>query len=323
VIDEARHRQRLRRKRTAIAVLGACLLAVVAWASKGAATRPQTATPNERSLTQELNHDTRPSAFNVRLVPMVNFVGVPGWCEVPEEHGVAGGSACGGVPTSTQPFLQIYGSGEASSPDETQVAVTDPQITAILVEGRRVPTEALPGLPYGLRGARVVTRVGATLAAVDAHGHVLPQRWRQTPPQATVRHWRYPQRPPAGACELRASWLPGLTARAGAVATAIRPFPGQLVGHAFLPCAATEYELLGEPLKAIVVLDAALPGGRAAGLPSFHAVKGAPGMFAAGSLTATRYGNAWLIVEQGHGPDERMLLLRHLAVSLHLPPLGR
>jgi hypothetical protein len=104
--------------------------------------------------------------------------------------------------------------------------------------------------------------------------------------------------------------------RGGVVATSVRPFPGALVGHAFLPCAATEYAMRGEPLKAIVLLDAAHPTSRPADLPSFHAVRKAPGMFAGGDLTAMRYGNTWLIVEQGRGSAERIRLLAHLLVTV-------
>jgi hypothetical protein len=41
-------------------------------------------------------------------------------------------------------------------------------------------------------------------------------------------------------------------------------------------------------------------------------------MFAGGGLTATRWGNAWLVVGQGSGPAQRMLLLHHLGASVHV-----
>jgi hypothetical protein len=243
VIDDARRRQRLRRKRIA----GACLLIVglvagVAWATGGAASHSPLGGSIRPSATARASREATP-AFNVRLVPRLNVVGVAGWCVVPEEHGRAIGGACGGVPTRSQPFLQIFGSGNAGSSKQTQVAVTDPQITAIVVGHASVQTKALPGLPYGLRGARLVTRVGAQLAGVDAQGKRVTQASSQAPRQASVRHWLYPQRRPRGACGLSVSALPGITARGGAVATGLRPFPGQLVGHAFLPCAESEFKL--------------------------------------------------------------------------------
>lgn len=322
VIEDARRRQRLRRKRTATAVLLAgSLIAGVAWASSGPPTGPSVGRGPAGSAGNVLSGRAHQPAFNVRLVPMLTSVGLAGWCEVPEEHGAIDGSACGGVPTSHQPFLQILGSGEARSPKETQVAVTDPQVTAIVIDGhRRVRTSPLPGLPYGLRGARIVTRVGATLTALDADGHPVPRFWEQPVRQAAVRYWHYPQREPSGACRLWAGGLSGLQARGGSVATTLRPFPGQLVGHAFLPCNVSEYRLKREPLKAMIVLDAAQPGSRPEDLPSFHAIRTAPGMFAGGSLTAMRSGNAWLVVGQGRGPIERMLLLRHLSATVHAGP---
>jgi hypothetical protein len=318
VIEDARRRQRLRRRWTAAAiVLAAGLIGGVAWASGGGATRsrPERAGSAAGAAVTE---NARLPAFNIRLVPMLDFVGTAGWCEVIEEHGSTGGSACGSLPSHFQPFLQISGSGEARSPQETQVAVTDARVVAILVEGRRVPTTLLPGLPYGLRGARIVTRVGSTLVALDAHGHPLAQVWSQPARQAAVQRWHQPQRPPTGICRLQAGGLPGLNVRGGIVATSIRPFPGRLTGHAFLPCAAGEYELRGGPLKAFVVLDAGQPGSRAADLPSFHAVRGARGMFAGGELTGRRFANAWLIAEQGHTAAERMLLLRHLTATIRI-----
>ena len=294
------------------------LVAGVAWASGGTPGHSPVGGSVNAGATARASKEAMP-AFNVRLVPRLNVVGVAGWCVVPEEHGRATGSACGGVATSSQPFLQIFGSGKAGSSELTLVAVTDPQITAVVVDGNRtVETKALPGLPYGLRAARLLTRAGAKLSALDAQGKRVAQAWSQAPRQASVRRWRYPERRPEGACGLSVSALPTITTRGGAVATTLRPFGGQLVGDAFLPCAESEFRLGGEPLKAVVVLDAAQPGGPVADLPGLHRVRAAPGIFAGRGLTATRSGDAWLVVEQGSGPAQRMLLLHHLGASIHL-----
>ncbi len=319
VIEDARRRQRVRRKRIAIAVLVAgSLLAGAALASSGSSPALKRASAGGTRAASSGRAGL--PAFNVRLVPMLTTVGVAGWCEVPEEHGSVGGSACGGLPVPRQPFLQILGSSEARSPTEIQVAVTDPQVMEVAVDGhRRVRTSLLPGLPYGLRGARMVTSVGATVTALDAAGLPIPRFWAQPVRQATVLHWRQPQQEPEGACHLRSTGISGLTAHGGSVASTLRPFSGQLIGHAFLPCAITQYRLKGEPLKAIVVLDAAQPGTRPANLPGFHAVRDAPRIFAGGSLTAMRSGNAWLVVEQGTGPAQQVLLLHHLSATVHAP----
>src|SRR5665811_912669 len=331
VIEDARRRQRLRRSRAAAAaLLGAGLIAGVVWASSGDATSSKAPSAGRGSAGAALNAGTHRPGFNVRLVPMLNVVGMVGWCEVIEEHGVTGGSACGGIATASQPFLQILGSSEGGCPrppwrspgcrrptTETQIAVTDPQITAILVDGHAVvQTTPLPGLPYGLRGARVVSRVGAKLQALNALGLMVPQTWSQPIRQTTVERWRYPARPPRAVCNLQARGLPGLSVVGGQVATTVRPFAGQLVGRAFFPCAGTEYVAQGTPLKAMVVLDAAQPGARPADLPSFHRVGGEPGIFAGGSLTAVRSGNAWIVAEQGRDVSQRILALRHLSASV-------
>jgi hypothetical protein len=320
VIEEARRRQRRRRIRIALAsVITAAFIGVIAWTLSGRASHAGPAHAGRVNRAQTVNaSDRRAQAFNIRLVPML-IVGRAGWCMVIEENGVTGGSACGGVPTPSRPFLQIYGWGRGGSHYETAAPVVDPQVTAILVDGkRRVAAVPLPGLPYGLRGARIVTSTGSTLLALDEHAHQIPQHWINTPLQATVHSWRSPSWPPQGSCRLRADGLPGLSVRGGEVASAIRPFPGGIVGHAFLPCVVTEYYMQHAPLRATVVLDAAHPRARATALPDFKAVRGAPGFFSEGSLTARRYGNAWLIVGQGSGLAQRMRLLGHLTPTIEL-----
>ena len=316
VIEEARRRRRARRVRVTAALLAVAVAGTIGWALSGGLSRANSGPGSPIGAAIGADSGAHRPSFNVRLVPVVSVVGRAGWCEVIEEHGVTGGSACGGVATATQPFLQIQGWGQARSRVETQAAVTDPQIVAILVDGKRlVPTVALPGLPYGLRGARVVTRRGATLTALDAGGHRIPKDWSQPPEQARVRSWRAPQAPPRGVCRLSARGLPGLSSRGGTVATTMRPFPGQLVGHAFVPCILTRFRLAGEPLKASVLLDAANPLARAAALPNFKPVRGAPGLLREGGLDAMRAGNAWIVVGQGRDSAQRIRLLRHLSAA--------
>jgi hypothetical protein len=336
VIEEARRRQRRRRIRTAVATLiVAAILGILAWALDGGESHASPVRAGEAGHASVIDASSgRAPGFNVRLFPMLT-VGQVGWCEAIEENGRTGGSACGGVPTPSQPLLQVQGSYSAGAPYETVVVVSDPQVAAILANGTlRVPTVPLPGLPYGLRGARIRIPVaaprrvlpggrlplhpqGPTVVALDAQGRPLVQRWGSTPRQAGVRSWQYPSRPSRGVCQLRVGGLPGISARGGEVATgAIGPFPGALVGHAFLPCIATVYYLQHVPLRAVLVLDAAHPGARAAALPNFKPVRAAQGFFAQGGLTAKRSGSAWLIVGQGSGLAQRMTLLRHLTSTV-------
>jgi hypothetical protein len=323
VIEEARRRQSRRRIRVATAgVIAAAFVGVIAWMIAGGASRAERGrrVPAGGAAAAR-SSDPHVVAFDVRVVPWLT-VGRAGWCLVVEEHAVAGVSACGDVPVRSMPFLDVLGWSYGGLHHETQVAVTDPQVAAVLVGGRRrVPTVSLAGLPYGMRGARILAPVGSTLVALDGQGHRMAQHWSNTPRQGSVRSWRYPSRPPQGACRLHASGLPGLGARGGEVASTIRPFRGQLVGYAFLPCTATTYSLQHEPLRATVVLDAAHPGAPPAVLPDFKPVRRARGFFAeggAGGLTARRSQNAWLIVGQGSGPAQRIRLLRHLTATVRL-----
>jgi hypothetical protein len=334
VIEEARRRQRQRYTRTAIrGLIGAALIGAIIWALGGGASHASTAHagagPRARVLYAS---DPHTPAFNERLYPYLMEVGRAGWCTVIEENGITGGSACGGVANPSNPFVMVQSSSVGGSHRSTTTVVAIPQVVTILVNGRRrVRTVPLPGLPYGLRGARIVTPVhepvgslppqpmSPTLVPLNAQGHPIPQRrYANMPLQATVRSWHYPSRAPQGSCRLHVSGLPGLATRGGEVASAIRPFPGQLVGHAFLPCISTTYFLKGLPVKAMIVLDAANPRVRTAALPDFKPVPRAAGFFFEGGLTARRSGNAWLIVGQGDGLSERMRVLRHLIATVGL-----
>jgi hypothetical protein len=338
VIEEARRRQRQRRvRRTLIILCTTAFIGALVWGGlAGGSSHPSLtrAAVANHAIALDANGPWA-AAFNVRLYPYLE-VGQAGWCTAIEEHGVTGTSACGGIATTSKPFLMVQGFGECSSRYSTTIAVTIPQVAAIRVDGQsRIPTTPLPGLPYGLRGARIVTASepctpsgrlprrdpsAPTLTALDVRGRPIPQgHSAKIPFQAAVRSWRYPSRPPRGACSLSASGLTGLSARGGQVASAIQPFPGQIVGHAFLPCIATMYQLQGMPLKAMIVLDAQHPGTLPAAIPGFKPVPHASGLFGeGGSLTARRSGDAWLVVGQGSGLTQRINLLRHLTVTMSL-----
>lgn len=334
VIEEARRRQRARRTRIAISAFSVAALVVIAlWALNDGTSHASFAHSGDVNRTVA---NTSRAAFNVRLVPALT-VGQAGWCAVIEESGRTGGEACGGVPLPAQPILQAQSSYSSGATYATTVVVSGPQVAAILANNTlRSPTLSLPGLPYGLRGALIripVNRAQQTLpgarlrsspadpilVALNAQGLAIPPKEHErTPLQATVRSWRYPNRPVSGgSCQLHAS-LPGLSARSGEVSSAIKPFPGRLIGHAFLPCAATVYYLRHMPLKAMVILDAAHPRARAAALPDFKPVPRTRGIFAEGGLTARRFANAWLIVGQGSGLTQRLHLLHHLTATIKL-----
>lgn len=325
VIEEARIRRRRRRIRTAVGgLIAAALIGAISWALGGGASLVGSTQSGGAGRAHAVNaSDSHAPAFNVRLVPSLTL-GYVGWCVVIEEGRRTGGSACGGPPFSSSPFLEEFGSGSPPSHHETMVDVTTPQVAAIRLDGRVVPTAPLPGLPYGLRAARIVVpfealrhRQDGMSVALDAAGRPISPGPAGYERRAPVSSWRYPGRPAHGVCGLRASGVPEFSVRGGGVLTALRALPGALVGHAFLPCVETEFRFQNVPVDAEVLLDATHPGTRPAPLPDWRPVAGAPGFFAeGGGVTATRYANTWIVARQGSSLAERMRLLRHLTVSI-------
>ena len=322
VIEEARRLQRRRRIRaTTAALLAGALAGAGVWALSGGAAHAGTAHARAPGTVEPgLARAAQTPGFNLRVVPSLT-VGYVGWCIVVEEGRRTGGSACGGPPTSSSPFLEEFGWGSVSSHRETLVDVTTPQVAAIRLDGRVVPTVALPGLPYGLRATRVVFRSEThplPPVALDAAGRPIAPGSSGYERTAPVRSWSSPQPAARGLCGLRAIGMFGLAVRGGEVLAALPVLPGKLVGRAFLPCAETDFRFQNVPVDAEILLDAAAPGARPAALPDWRPVAGAPGFFAEGGATATRFANTWLVARQGSSVGERMRLLRHLIATVTL-----
>jgi hypothetical protein len=343
VIEEARRRQLRRRVYGASVFIVAALIAALALLVSSGSSHATSRRGRPGGARAVLRSDVQDPSFNVRLYP-ATIVGVAADCEAVEEDGRTGGSACGGVPTAPGPFAGGYGFGHGGR--SISIVVTLPEVASILVNGmRKVSPVALPGLPYGLRAARIETskteslppamekavrRDGVVLVAFNAQGQKLPEARKIHEPEARVLVWGHPMRlvrsdgpvsphAPSSPCQLAVKGLPGLIARAGQVAIDIRPFRGKLIGEAFLPCAETEYRLGKEPVRALVMLNAADPSERAGEMPGFHPLPGAPGFFTeGGTLTAKRSGNAWLVVGQGTSLRQRIEVLRHLTATVHL-----
>ena len=315
VIHDARSRRRRRRIRAAaLLVAAAALAAGLAWALGAEGPRAGGAALPRASIAAA-QRGAREAGFDVRLVPTLS-VGYAGWCEIPEERGRAAGSACGPLPASAGPVLQAFGWGESRR--TVAVAVTQPEVASVQLGGRRVPTMELPGLPYGLRAARVLdARPGARLFAYDAGGQRISEApFARPSKEATVRTWRRPGRPPAGVCTLGApTGLRGVETLGGSVSLSVRPYAGPIHGHAFTTCAAAEYRLRGEPLNAFVLVDAAAPARFAALLPGFHAIEHGQRLFADGGLVARRYRNGWIVARQGKSVKQRIALLEHLTAT--------
>jgi hypothetical protein len=200
VIEEARRRQRLRRVRVALGgLLVAAGIAGVAWALV-----PGGSSADPRHARQPAGAGTARSralaagGFNVRLSPALDS-GQYGWCVgVEERPGAIAGGGCAATPVSSTPLIMRLSGGSVTTRKQSIVVLSTPRVAAVLVNGRRrVPTVALPGLPYGLRAARILiplrietSRAGRrgfaappepALVALDARGRPIPNRVMREP----------------------------------------------------------------------------------------------------------------------------------------------
>ncbi len=272
-------------------------------------------------------------AFAVRLSPSLDG-GTSGWCVgLLEGSGEIAGGGCGALPVRSRPIVTVLSTASANARTNSVVVLTTPAVGSLLVNGsRRVPTGVVAGLPYGLRGARVVlplhvkrspsgrlvfaAPVEPSLVALAADGRRLADPAPRPRPGPAVTA--------SGPCTLTAPGLPGAREQWSHLAAPVRPYPEQLVGRAFFSCVDVEYYLHGWPLDAAVLLDAAHPGSLPAAIPGLTAVAGhrgyvnGPGDFK-GELTATRRGSAWLVVAGGNGLAQRLRLLSHLKATISLP----
>ena len=344
VIEEAQRRQRRRRRRLSQIALATPALIVLALALIEGATATHPRAHSDGAGAGAALSSAGAASFNVRLAPSLE-VGQAGWQVFYEDHGAQLGGEGIGPALESNPIIASWGGGSGGSHQWTTLLLTTPNVAATLVEGRsRVPTVALPGLPYGYRAARILTAISPaegligrglasgpqgprSLVALNAKGEpIRGKASNRTPFQGAVHVWEYPDRTAEGSCGLRASGLAGLSAQGGRALSGVRPYPAreigaQIVGHAFLPCVSVTYHLRGMPLRALILLDAAHPGARAAALPDFKPVSGAPGFVQQGGLTARREGAAWLVVGQGSSGSERVALLRHLRAIVRLGSL--
>jgi len=138
-----------------------------------------------------------------------------------------------------------------------------------------------------------------------------------------VSWWQKPQPLPPGPCQIRAHGLAALEPEWGHVAATIRPYPAKIIGRTFFSCIDSEYYLHEWPLDTAILLDAQHPGRPPAPIPGMKPVSGAPGVFNApgdwhGEITATRHGDAWLVVAGGSGFSQRIEVLRHLSANVSI-----
>jgi hypothetical protein len=326
VIEDARSRQRARRRVISIAAL----LAALAAASLGAilsggspSGHRASGGDGQRAAARSTTRSLRPARISPALTG-----GSYGWNVMS-----GGGGSCCTVPLKGQP-LGGETTTETAKGEETATFLVGPELAVITLHRRRLPTE-FTALPFGLRLARVTVRqpvhglslwpAGArALGALDREGRKLPQPTFSSGPAIASRWWKRPAAPARGPCRLETRGLPALSARWGHVASALRPYDRPIDGRAFFSCIDTEYYLHNWPLQAAILLDADRPGRTPAALPEMTPVAGAPGVFASpgtwqGALSALRLPHSWLVVAGGNGPAQRLEVLRHLVATVSLP----
>jgi hypothetical protein len=339
VIEEARRRQRSRRLRASLAALLALVGAGALVAATTGGRTPREAPlhlPPEPPPLLARHAGSTSQHISVSLSPNLEG-GQAGWCvTILEASGATG--TCGPLPTFGHPLL-VSGSGWFhGARDVTTTELTAPRVASFLVNGtRRVATQRLAGLPYGLRIAIIHTPLHGspnrqpaialeppTVVPLDARGKPITE----TSDYGAVwfRDWNRPATPLEGPCRLHLSGLTGATAEWGQVATAIRPYPSRIIGRGFLSCVNTEYYIPGRGMRAAVLLDAANPGRTTpAAIPGLVPIPQAPGLYndtnafaSGGPMTAKREGNTWVVVAGGgHNAEEaRVRLLRHLTATI-------
>lgn len=188
---------------------------------------------------------------------------------------------------------------------------------------RSAQTEApLPLLRGRLRHVMGASHLVRVIPLGPAKQRLIPYTTRTSPAVVEVpgRSWTALQHEPSGVCKLTVNGIPGLRANAGFVVSRFVRISG-LSGNPFLSCASISYSLEGWPLVASVLVDARHPGSALSKLPMMHALTGHPGIFqtvvAQGRAAARRIGaNGWIVVAEGSGLTQRLMLLEHLHATI-------
>ena len=336
VIRDARVRRTARRQRNAAALTAiAAIGALIAW-SAGSWSSKSSSAGNGRARVAFQRAKQRRRARGWYISPALEG-GSYGWCVLEPSSG-----SCASVPAEnpraahgTRAIGTIVGSGSTAH-EERITALLASDVHGVLVDGRAARVLTRAQLSYGLRIAQIVyprkvwTEHASSLVATGANGKPLgdlgPWEHEGREPVSTIGHvrwWEKPQSLAPGPCQIRAHGLPALTPEWGHVAARVRPYAAKIIGRAFFSCIDTEYYLHNWPLETSILLDAQHPGAFPAAIPGMKPITGEPGLFWApgdwhGEITATRNGNAWVVVAGGSGLHQREEVLHHLTASVRL-----
>ncbi len=280
----------------------------------------------------------------VALVPSHN-AGVGGWCVVRLPGGGGGECSASQRPAeagrgSLQGPILVESGHRIAFLEKRRwvsgvVALVQPRVAAVSFQGYgRIATRTSALLPDHLRGA--VIRLSSplrspgfplgNLIAWSGSGKRIPQTFtkgRSLTFGMPVRRWSNGIPAPRGVCEISVRGVGGLEPQSGGVVSEVEPH-ADVLGREFLDCAHSYYLLNQKwPLDAYVLLDAAHPGTTPAPLPGMRPLAQHRGVFIgpdpeSGEL-ARRVPGAWLVVAAGEGVSQRLVLLKHLHATLHLP----
>jgi hypothetical protein len=325
VIRDARIRRRQRRRAAVIALIATALLGgLVGGGLAGLQSGSSPRAEAQRRLAFERERYRR-----LRTPPHVSPAlegGEYGWALSEPD-----GSGCCTLPSRIG--VGVLAGWRVTRTEEVASALLASRVKSILSGGTHARVTALASLPYGLRFAHVafprharhLLGEGAPpLIALGSDGRPVGYLTESSPAQARARWWQKPGQPPPGPCQLRAHGLAGLKPEWGHVAPSIRPYPQSIIGRAFFSCVDTEYYVHNWPLETAILLDAGHPGRPPAQIPGMHAIAESTNVVEApgdwhGQITATRTGDAWLVVAGGNGPKQRLEVLRHLTPTISLP----
>ena len=266
-------------------------------------------------------------------------------------HGQGQGSCGESYPTTAMPYLGpggrvAYPRGIITRGGALEYLLTGPAVASVrigthlvitprrergLPEGDRAVVFYLPAGspeldPPGYPAGQLSLPPGASTLSVVALGRdgaPIPLDQGTRPFHLPARYWERPDRPPHGACALAAPR--GYVAVRGTTAVDLRAEP-QAEGAALTSCLSVDYQLAGSTLTAAVLVNARSPLRAPPALFGASPLAGEPGIvnreentgLHAGTriaFTARRDGNAWIVVEGGHGLTQRIRALRSLHIA--------
>ena len=271
----------------------------------------------------------------VVLAPQV-LGGEGGWC-MARPRAAFGLGACEDSPGVGPILAERWdsmgsGSGSGIAAITEGVAVTTSVVTSVSVKpGSRIPTRLEAALPGGVRTVSVALRGNTVEFALakprftpfSSDGRAIPQTGKPAVLsfKAPVRVWVAPEPESTGLCKIVPSAVDGLRVLGGRVVTDWMSADG-VPGEPFLSCISVRYGVRGSSLLASVLLDATHPGAVPGSLPAMKPVAGRRGVFDAlgsnGPMVARRVPGAWLVVSNGEGETQRLILLEHVNAQIRL-----